>query len=106
MTGLIIGIVVAVIALASTLHIVQQYERGVVFCFRRVIGEKQPGLLALVPFDPDGRPDKCAAGRSSWSGPALLYQVGTFGPMGRGERDDNVLPAGAVEHLVRRSKLS
>jgi regulator of protease activity HflC (stomatin/prohibitin superfamily) len=54
MTGLIVGIVavvvVALIVLASALHIVQQYEKGVVFRFGRVTGEKGPGLVAIVPF--------------------------------------------------------
>jgi hypothetical protein len=54
MTGLIAGIVtfvvVALILLAFTLHIVEQYERGVVFRFGRVTGEKQPGLAVIVPF--------------------------------------------------------
>jgi regulator of protease activity HflC (stomatin/prohibitin superfamily) len=31
-------------------HIVQQYEKGVVFRFGRVIGEKEPGLVGIVPF--------------------------------------------------------
>src|ERR1700677_3940926 len=54
MAGLIVGIVavgvVALILLALTLHIVQQYEKGVVFRFGRVIGEKEPGLAVIVPF--------------------------------------------------------
>jgi regulator of protease activity HflC (stomatin/prohibitin superfamily) len=54
MTGVIVAIVIVVvlglILLSLTLHIVQQYEKGVVFRFGRVIGEKQPGLLAIVPF--------------------------------------------------------
>ena len=54
MAGLIVGIVIVVvlglILLALTLHIVQQYEKGVVFRFGRVVGEKQPGLAAIVPF--------------------------------------------------------
>src|ERR1700722_6375579 len=54
MAGLIIGIVavaiVALVLLALTLHIVQQYEKGVVFRFGRVIGEKEPGLAVIVPF--------------------------------------------------------
>jgi regulator of protease activity HflC (stomatin/prohibitin superfamily) len=53
-TGLIVAIVavvvVAIIVLASALHIVQQYEKGVVFRFGRVTGEKEPGLVASVPF--------------------------------------------------------
>jgi regulator of protease activity HflC (stomatin/prohibitin superfamily) len=31
-------------------HIVQQYEKGVVFRFGRVVGEKNPGLVLIVPF--------------------------------------------------------
>src|SRR5580693_3365069 len=54
MGGLIVGIVVvvvlALVLLALTLHIVQQYEKGVVFRFGRVIGEKNPGLAVIVPF--------------------------------------------------------
>jgi regulator of protease activity HflC (stomatin/prohibitin superfamily) len=54
MTGLIVGLVAAavvgLILLALTLHIVQQYEKGVVFRFGRVIGEKEPGLAVIVPF--------------------------------------------------------
>jgi regulator of protease activity HflC (stomatin/prohibitin superfamily) len=54
MTGVIVAIVVvvvvALIVLASAFHIVQQYEKGVVFRFGRVTGEKGPGLVAIVPF--------------------------------------------------------
>src|SRR5580658_927417 len=54
MTGLIVAIVVVgivvLILLALTLHVVEQYEKGVVFRFGRVIGEKGPGLMAIVPF--------------------------------------------------------
>jgi regulator of protease activity HflC (stomatin/prohibitin superfamily) len=54
MGGLILGLVavgiVALILLALTFHIVEQYEKGVVFRFGRVIGEKQPGLVAIVPI--------------------------------------------------------
>src|SRR5665213_247534 len=54
MAGLIVGIVVAgiviIILVALTLHVVEQYERGVVFRFGRVVGEKQPGLAVIVPF--------------------------------------------------------
>jgi len=52
--GLIAGIVaigvLALILLALALHIVHQYERGVVFRFGRVIGEKAPGLVIIVPI--------------------------------------------------------
>ena len=54
MAGLIIGVIVvvvlAVIVLLAALHVVQQYERAVVFRFGRVTGEKGPGLVAIMPF--------------------------------------------------------
>lgn len=54
MTGLIVGIVVvvllALVFLMLAVHIVQQYEKGVVFRFGRVVGEKNPGLVFIVPF--------------------------------------------------------
>ena len=54
MTGLIVGIVVVVLLVLAFLmlavHIVQQYEKGVVFRFGRVVGEKNPGLVFIVPF--------------------------------------------------------
>jgi regulator of protease activity HflC (stomatin/prohibitin superfamily) len=48
--GVIVVVVLAVIVLAAALHIVQQYERAVVFRFGRVTGEKGPGLVAIMPF--------------------------------------------------------
>lgn len=45
----VVGIVV-LIGLALALHIVHQYERGVVFRFGRVIGEKAPGLVLILPI--------------------------------------------------------
>jgi regulator of protease activity HflC (stomatin/prohibitin superfamily) len=36
--------------LALAVHIVQQYEKGVVFRFGRVVGEKNPGLVIIMPF--------------------------------------------------------
>jgi regulator of protease activity HflC (stomatin/prohibitin superfamily) len=54
MAGLIIGIVVAVlvvfILLVLAVHIVKQYEKAVIFRFGRVIGEKGPGLVVIVPL--------------------------------------------------------
>jgi regulator of protease activity HflC (stomatin/prohibitin superfamily) len=47
MAGLIAGTVVAVVLtvvfFTLAVHIVQQYEKGVVFRFGRVVGEKSPG---------------------------------------------------------------
>jgi len=54
MQGLIVALVlvgiVALILLVLALHIVHQYERGVVFRFGRVIGEKVPGLVVILPI--------------------------------------------------------
>src|ERR671910_3359466 len=36
--------------LASTIKIVQEYERGVVFRLGRLVGPRGPGLILLVPF--------------------------------------------------------
>ena len=48
--AVIVVVVLAVIVLVAALHVVQQYERAVVFRFGRVTGEKGPGLVAMVPF--------------------------------------------------------
>ncbi len=45
----VVGIVV-LIGLALAVHIVHQYERGVVFRFGRVIGEKAPGIILILPI--------------------------------------------------------
>ncbi len=45
----VVGIVV-LIGLALALHIVHQYERGVIFRFGRVVGEKAPGLVLILPI--------------------------------------------------------
>jgi len=42
-------VVLAVIA-ATTIRVVQEYERGVVFRLGRVIGAKGPGLIILLPI--------------------------------------------------------
>ena len=36
--------------LASTIKIVKEYERGVVFRLGRLLGPRGPGLILLVPF--------------------------------------------------------
>lgn len=36
--------------LASTIKIVKEYERGVVFRLGRLVGPRGPGLILLVPF--------------------------------------------------------
>ena len=47
----IIAIVVLVIFfLSAALRILNEYERGVIFCLGRVIGAKGPGLIILIPL--------------------------------------------------------
>jgi regulator of protease activity HflC (stomatin/prohibitin superfamily) len=43
-------VVVVIIFLAVTLHVVHQYEKGVVFHFGKVVGEKEPGLVFILPI--------------------------------------------------------
>jgi len=49
----VIGILVAlfvIILLSSSLKVVQEYERGVVFRLGRFVGIRGPGLIVLIPF--------------------------------------------------------
>src|SRR3954453_12696451 len=48
----IIGILVffAVIVLASAIRVLREYERGVIFRLGRLIAQKGPGLILLIPF--------------------------------------------------------
>src|SRR5882724_6575493 len=48
----IIGVVVffGIIALASSVRVLREYERGVVFRLGRLIGQKGPGLIFLIPI--------------------------------------------------------
>ncbi len=48
--GLIIAAFVAVSIISSTLKILQEYERGVVFRLGRSVGVRGPGLIVLIPF--------------------------------------------------------
>src|SRR5215218_1244748 len=54
MNGLLIVLVViaalALVGLALSVRIVQQYERGVLFRLGRVIGVREPGLTLIVPL--------------------------------------------------------
>jgi regulator of protease activity HflC (stomatin/prohibitin superfamily) len=45
----LIIVIVVVGFLALTLHVVHQYEKGVVFRFGRVVAEKEPGLIFVLP---------------------------------------------------------
>lgn len=46
----IIVLVVVLFFLFSSIRVVQQYERGVIFTLGRLVGAKGPGLFLVVPF--------------------------------------------------------
>src|SRR5665213_479684 len=48
--AVVIIVIVVVAFLASTLHVIHQYEKGVVFHFGRVVSEKEPGLIFVLPI--------------------------------------------------------
>src|SRR5579862_7170360 len=43
-------IVVGLLLITSTVKIVQEYERGVVFRLGRLVGARGPGLILLIPY--------------------------------------------------------
>ncbi|HEY8302554.1 MAG TPA: slipin family protein [Jatrophihabitans sp.] len=45
----VVVVVLALILLALSIRIVRQYERGVLFRFGRLIGERAPGLRIIIP---------------------------------------------------------
>jgi regulator of protease activity HflC (stomatin/prohibitin superfamily) len=47
---LVIVIVVLLIAARMSIHIVRQYEQGVLFRLGRVVGVRMPGLRLIIPF--------------------------------------------------------
>jgi regulator of protease activity HflC (stomatin/prohibitin superfamily) len=47
---LLIGLAVLVVLITSTVHIVREYERLVVFFLGRLQGARGPGLILLIPF--------------------------------------------------------
>jgi regulator of protease activity HflC (stomatin/prohibitin superfamily) len=49
-TGLFVIIMIAIFILASAIRILREYERGVVFRLGRLVGEKGPGLILLIPI--------------------------------------------------------
>ena len=46
----IAGAVVALVLIFPAVKIVQQYQRGVVFRFGKLVGERKPGLNFIIPF--------------------------------------------------------
>jgi len=47
---LIVGVVVALLLIAPAVKIVWQYQRGVVFRFGKLVGERGPGLNFIIPY--------------------------------------------------------
>ena len=45
----VIGLL-AVLALALSVKVVKQYEKGVLFRFGRLVGTRSPGLRFIIPF--------------------------------------------------------
>ena len=50
MQGLIIVLVVLAALAKSAIHVLQEYERGVVFFLGRLAGVRGPGLVFIIPF--------------------------------------------------------
>ncbi len=48
--GATVLVVVIIMFLASAIRILNEYERGVIFRLGRLIGEKGPGLIILIPI--------------------------------------------------------
>jgi len=48
--GIFTLVVIAIIILASAIRILREYERGVIFRLGRLVGEKGPGLILLIPI--------------------------------------------------------
>ena len=50
LTAIIVIALLALIILYSSIRILREYERGVVFTLGRYTGTKGPGLFLLLPF--------------------------------------------------------
>ncbi len=48
--GLIVLILFAIVILSAAIRVLREYERGVIFRLGRLIGEKGPGLIFLIPI--------------------------------------------------------
>lgn len=50
MNLIIVALVLVLVVLKSAIHILQEYERGVVFFLGRLSGVRGPGLVVIIPF--------------------------------------------------------
>ncbi|MSS73195.1 MAG: slipin family protein [Candidatus Latescibacteria bacterium] len=48
--GLIVLLTLGIMILANSIKVLREYERGVIFRLGRLIGEKGPGLIFLIPM--------------------------------------------------------
>jgi regulator of protease activity HflC (stomatin/prohibitin superfamily) len=48
--GILVVVIVILVIIASSIRIIREYERAVVFRLGRLIGAKGPGLIILIPF--------------------------------------------------------
>jgi len=56
---LVVVVIFALIVIGASVRVLREYERGVIFRLGRLIAQKGPGLILLIPFiDPhgEGRP--------------------------------------------------
>ncbi len=50
MNIIIVAVVLLLVILKSAVHVLQEYERGVVFFLGRLSGVRGPGLVVIIPF--------------------------------------------------------
>jgi regulator of protease activity HflC (stomatin/prohibitin superfamily) len=50
MAGTVITIIIAIIIIASSIRVIREYQRAVVFRLGRLLGAKGPGLIFLIPI--------------------------------------------------------
>ena len=47
---IVVGVIFAIIILSNAIRILREYERGVIFRLGRLIGQKGPGIIFLIPI--------------------------------------------------------
>src|ERR1700733_6165539 len=48
--AVVVVLVILFVVLASAVRVLREYERGVIFRLGRLIAQKGPGLILLIPF--------------------------------------------------------
>ena len=58
---LVVLVIFAAIVLGAAVRVLREYERGVIFRLGRLIAQKGPGLILLIPLHrPHGQGSTCA----------------------------------------------